>query len=136
MIQKDKWAWAWVPVLYFTQGIPYVLVVTVSVIMYKKLGINNSDIGLYTSWLYLPWVLKPLWSPFVDLNGTKRKWFLSMQLIISLAILGVGLTLPTSIFLPPLWRVFGWLLLPRQPTILHRTDIICWASQKKNRPSL
>ena len=98
MIQKDKWAWAWVPVLYFTQGIPYVLVVTVSVIMYKKLGISNSDIGLYTSWLYLPWVLKPLWSPFVDLNGTKRKWFLSMQLIISLAILGVGLTVPTSIF--------------------------------------
>jgi PAT family beta-lactamase induction signal transducer AmpG len=98
MIQKDKWAWAWVPVLYFTQGIPYVLVVTVSVIMYKKLGISNSDIGLYTSWLYLPWVLKPLWSPFVDLNGTKRKWFLSMQLIISLAILGVGLTVPTSVF--------------------------------------
>tara|TARA_R110002050_G_scaffold298901_1_gene463078 strand:+ start:12927 stop:14201 length:1275 start_codon:yes stop_codon:yes gene_type:complete len=98
MIQKDKWAWAWVPVLYFTQGIPYVLVVTVSVIMYKKLGISNSDIGLYTSWLYLPWVLKPLWSPFVDLNGTKRKWFLSMQLIISLAILGVGLTIPSSIF--------------------------------------
>ena len=59
MIQKDKWAWAWVPVLYFTQGIPYVLVVTVSVIMYKKLGISNSDIGLYTSWLYLPWVLNP-----------------------------------------------------------------------------
>ena len=98
MIQKDKGAWAWVPVLYFTQGIPYVLVVTVSVIMYKKLGISNSDIGLYTSWLYLPWVLKPLWSPFVDLNGTKRKWFLYMQLIISLAILGVGLTVPTTIF--------------------------------------
>ena len=98
MIQKDKGAWAWVPVLYFTQGIPYVLVVTVSVIMYKKLGISNSDIGLYTSWLYLPWVLKPLWSPFVDLNGTKRKWFLAMQLIISLAILGVGLTIPTNIF--------------------------------------
>jgi len=98
MIQKDKGAWAWVPVLYFTQGIPYVLVVTVSVIMYKKLGLSNSYIGLYTSWLYLPWVLKPLWSPFVDLNGTKRKWFLYMQLIISLAILGVGLTVPTTIF--------------------------------------
>jgi len=98
MIQKDKGAWAWVPVLYFTQGIPYVLVVTVSVIMYKRLVLSNSDIGLYTSWLYLPWVLKPLWSPFVDLNGTKRNWFLYMQLIISLAILGVGLTLPTTIF--------------------------------------
>ncbi len=98
MIQKDKWAWAWVPVLYFTQGLPYVLVVTVSVIMYKKLGVSNADIGLYTSWLYLPWVLKPLWSPFVDLKSTKRNWFLAMQLLIALALLAVGLALPTNMF--------------------------------------
>lgn len=97
-IQKDKRAWAWVPLLYFTQGLPYVIVVTVSVIMYKKLGISNADIGLYTSWLYLPWVLKPLWSPFVDLKSTKRNWFLAMQLLISIALLGVGLTLPTNLF--------------------------------------
>ncbi len=98
MIQKDKWAWAWVPTLYFTQGLPYVLVVTVSVIMYKKLGVSNEDIGLYTSLLYLPWVLKPLWSPFVDLKSTKRKWFLGMQLLIAVALLGVGLSLPTNMF--------------------------------------
>ncbi|QLG44069.1 MFS transporter [Costertonia aggregata] len=98
MIQKDKGAWAWVPILYFTQGLPYVLVVTVSVIMYKKLGVSNEDIGLYTSLLYLPWVLKPLWSPFVDLKSTKRKWFLAMQLLIAIALLGVGLTLPTNMF--------------------------------------
>ncbi|MDT0607022.1 MFS transporter [Croceitalea rosinachiae] len=98
MIQKNKWAWAWVPILYFTQGLPYVMIVTVSVIMYKKLGISNADIGLYTSWLYLPWVIKPLWSPFLDLIGTKRNWFLLMQLIIALAFLGVGLLLPTNIF--------------------------------------
>ena len=99
MIQKDKGAWAWVPVLYFTQGLPYVLVVTVSVIMYKKLGVSNEDIGLYTSLLYLPWVLKPLWSPFVDLKSTKRNWFLSMQLVIAIALLGVGLTIPSNMFL-------------------------------------
>jgi PAT family beta-lactamase induction signal transducer AmpG len=98
MIRKDKKAWAWVPTLYFTQGIPYVMVVTVSVILYKKLGVSNADIGLYTSWLYLPWVLKPLWSPYVDLKSTKRKWFLSMQLLIAVAFLGVGLTLPTNVF--------------------------------------
>ncbi|NHF61129.1 AmpG family muropeptide MFS transporter [Flavobacteriaceae bacterium TP-CH-4] len=98
MIQKNKWAWAWVPVLYFTQGLPYVMVVTVSVIMYKKLGVSNADIGLYTSWLYLPWVIKPLWSPFVDLKSTKRNWILGSQLFISIALLGVGLTLPTNIF--------------------------------------
>ena len=98
MVQKDKGAWAWVPVLYFTQGLPYVLVVTVSVIMYKKLGVSNEDIGLYTSILYLPWVLKPLWSPFVDLKSTKRKWFLAMQLLIAISLLGVGLTIPTNMF--------------------------------------
>lgn len=95
---KDKNAWLWIPFLYFTQGIPYILVVTVSVIMYKRLGIGNAEIGLYTSWLYLPWVIKPLWSPLVDLNGTKRKWFLAMQLVISLAFLGIGLFLPSNSF--------------------------------------
>ncbi len=98
MIQKDKGAWAWVPILYFTQGLPYVLVVTVSVILYKKLGVSNEDIGLYTSLLYLPWVLKPLWSPFVDLKSTKRNWFLGTQLLISLALFGVALAIPTNMF--------------------------------------
>lgn len=90
--------WYWVPPLYLTEGIPYVLIITVSVIMYKNLGVNNSDIGLYTSFLYLPWVIKPFWSPFVDLYGTKRKWFLAMQLVLSIAFLGVGLSLPTNQF--------------------------------------
>ncbi|MGI9551586.1 MAG: MFS transporter, partial [Aurantibacter sp.] len=98
MIQKNKRAWVWVPILYFTQGLPFVMVVTVSVIMYKKLGISNADIGLYTSWLYLPWVIKPLWSPYVDIISTKRNWFLAMQLLASLALLAIGLTLPTNIF--------------------------------------
>lgn len=99
MVPKDKQAWIWVPTLYFTQGLPYVLVVTVSVILYKKLGVGNAEIGLYTSWLYLPWVLKPLWSPLVDLRWTKRKWFLSMQLLIAIALLAAGLSLPTNQFL-------------------------------------
>lgn len=98
MEPKDKRAWVWVPILYFTQGIPYILVVTVSVIMYKKLGISNAEIGLYTSWLYLPWVLKPLWSPFVDLKSTKRNWFLWMQALVAFAFLGVGLSLPLNNF--------------------------------------
>lgn len=99
MTPKDERAWWWVPTLYFTQGLPYILVVTVSVIMYKQLGLGNAEIGLYTSWLYLPWVLKPLWSPLVDLKGTKRRWFLWMQLLISMALFGVGLSLPTNSFL-------------------------------------
>ena len=72
--QKKTSPWAWIPTLYFAQGLPYVAVMTISVIMYKRLGISNTDIALYTSWLYLPWVIKPFWSPFIDLLKTKRWW--------------------------------------------------------------
>lgn len=62
--------WSWIPTLYFAEALPYVAVMTISVIMYKRMGISNTDIALYTSWLYLPWVIKPFWSPFVDLLKT------------------------------------------------------------------
>jgi PAT family beta-lactamase induction signal transducer AmpG len=78
--------WLWVPSLYFSQGIPYVIVMTMSVIMYTRLGISTTDIALYTSWLYLPWVLKPLWSPYVDITRTKRSWVVAMQFLISLGL--------------------------------------------------
>ena len=71
--------WAWIPSLYFAEGLPYVVVMTLSVIMYKRLGVSNTDIALFTSWLYFPWVIKPIWSPFVDLIKTKRWWIYSMQ---------------------------------------------------------
>ncbi|WP_348811152.1 MFS transporter [Flavobacterium maritimum] len=94
----DNRPWLWIPLLNFASGFPYVIIISVSVIMYKNLGINNEDIGIYTSLLYLPWVIKPLWSPFIELYSTKRKWFLSMQLLISLAFLTVGLTVPLNNF--------------------------------------
>jgi len=96
--KKDSNAWAWVPSLYFTEGLPYIIIISLSVIIYKKLGISNIDIGIYTSWLYLPWVLKPLWSPIVEIKSTKKKWFLAMQFLLALAFLGVGLTIPTHHF--------------------------------------
>ncbi|MDG0864945.1 MFS transporter [Pelomonas aquatica] len=86
--------WAWVPSLYFAQGIPYVVVMTLSVVLYKNLGISNTDIALYTSWLYLPWVLKPLWSPLAELFGTQRRWVTVLQFFIGAALAGVALTLP------------------------------------------
>jgi PAT family beta-lactamase induction signal transducer AmpG len=95
---KDNKPWYWIPLLNFASGFPYVIIISVSVLMYKNLGISNEDIGLYTSLLYLPWVIKPLWSPFIDLHGTKRKWFLSMQLFISIAFLMVGFIIPASQF--------------------------------------
>jgi PAT family beta-lactamase induction signal transducer AmpG len=94
----DNRPWYWIPVLNFASGLPYAIIISVSVIMYKNLGINNEDIGVYTSLLYLPWVIKPLWSPFIDLYATKRKWFLTMQLVISIAFLVVGFTIPTNNF--------------------------------------
>ena len=95
---KKTTPWYWIPLLNFASGFPYVIIISVSVLMYKNLGISNEDIGLYTSLLYLPWVIKPLWSPFIDLHGTKRNWFLSMQLFISIAFLVVGFSIPTSHF--------------------------------------
>jgi len=102
-------SWAWVPTLYFAEGLPYVLVVTVSGIMFRQLGISVADVALYTSWLYLPWVIKPFWSPFVDLVKTKRWWLLLTQLILGAGLAGVGLTLNTSDFFK--WSLaIMWLL--------------------------
>ena len=86
------------PSLYFAEGIPYVLVMTLSVIFYKRMGISNAEIALYTSWLYLPWVIKPLWSPVVDILKTKRFWILVMQLFVGAGLAGVALTIPASRF--------------------------------------
>jgi len=97
-MKTDNTPWFWIPLLNFASGLPYAVIISVSVIMYKNLGISNEDIGVYTSLLYLPWVIKPLWSPFIELHGTKRKWFLSMQLLISIAFLIVGFTIPLDGF--------------------------------------
>lgn len=90
--------WAWVPTLYFAEGLPYVIVMTVSVIMYKRLGVSNADIAFYTAWLYLPWVIKPLWSPIVDIIGTKRRWILSMQALLAAGFAAVAFSIPGAAF--------------------------------------
>ena len=106
---NNKNPWAWVPTLYFAEGVPYVAVMTISVIIYKRLGLSNTDITLYTSWLYLPWVIKPLWSPFVDMLRTKRWWILSMQILIAAALAGVAFTIPGPFWLQGSLSFF-WLL--------------------------
>jgi PAT family beta-lactamase induction signal transducer AmpG len=96
--------WFWVPSLYFSEGIPYVIVMTMSVVMYKRLGISNTDIALYTSWLYLPWVIKPLWSPFVDITRTKRFWVVAMQFLVSFGLAMVAFSVRGSAFFK--WSLF------------------------------
>jgi PAT family beta-lactamase induction signal transducer AmpG len=90
--------WAWVPSLYVAEGIPYVMAMIVSVVLYKRLGISNTDIALYTSWMYLPWVIKPLWSPFVDMMRTKRFWIVLMQLIIGASLASLAFFIPVGRF--------------------------------------
>lgn len=102
-------AWRWVPTLYFCEGVPYVVAMTVSVIMYKNLGVSNTAIAFYTSWLYLPWVIKPLWSPLVDLIRTKRSWIVSLQFVVGAALAMIALTVPAPFFFRVTLAVF-WLL--------------------------
>ncbi len=101
--------WAWIPTLYFAEALPYVAVMTISVVMYKRLGVSNTDIALYTSWLYLPWVIKPFWSPIVDLLRTKRWWVVTMELVVGAALAGVAFTIPVHHALQ--WTLaFFWLM--------------------------
>lgn len=101
--------WRWIPTLYFAQGLPYVIAMTVVVIMYKRLGISNTDITLYTSWLYLPWVIKPFWSPFVDMLKTKRWWIIALQLLMGAGLGGVAFLIPLPFFFQSTLAVL-WLI--------------------------
>ncbi len=112
-MEKKKYSrshsWAWVPSLYFAEGLPYVAVMSIAVIMYKRLGLSNTEIALYTSWLYLPWLIKPLWSPFVDLISTKRTWVVAMQALIAAGFAGIAFFIPTDYYIQ-VTLAFFWLL--------------------------
>lgn len=106
---KSKAPWRWIPSLYFAEGLPNIIVTFIALIMYKRLGLSNSDATLYTSWLYLPWVIKPFWSPVVDMLRTKRWWILLMQLLIGASLAGVAFSLHCSPILQ--WTLaFFWLM--------------------------
>ena len=94
-MNKGRTPWLWVPTLYFAEGIPYFIVNVVSVTMFKRMGMGNADLAMYTSLLYLPWVIKPLWSPLVDVVRTKRWWILVMQLLMTVCFAGLALSLPS-----------------------------------------
>lgn len=101
--------WSWIPTLYFAEGIPYAIAMTVAALMYKRLGLSNAEAALYTSWFYLPWVIKPFWSPLVERFRSKRWWIVMMQLLLGAAMAGVAFTLPLSGGIQ--WSLaFFWLL--------------------------
>ncbi len=101
--------WRWIPTLYIAEGLPYFAVNTLTVIMYFNMGVSLSQLAFYTGWLYLPWVIKPFWSPFVDLFSTKRKWVIAMQWFIAIALAMVAFLLPTKFFFS-LTLAFLWLM--------------------------
>jgi PAT family beta-lactamase induction signal transducer AmpG len=132
--------WRWIPTLYFAQALPNVAVATLSVVMYKNLGLSNTDIALYTSWLYLPWVIKPLWSPLVDLLGSKRGWTVGLQFVTGVAFALVAFALPAPHFFQLTLAMF-WLLAfacrSRRPRTTSRpTASTCsHSSRSSRRPS-
>lgn len=100
---------SWVPTLYFAEALPYMAVMALSTIMYTNFGLSNTELAICTSWLYLPWVIKPLWSPLVDSLRTKRWWILAMQVLVGASLAGVALTLHTDLWLT-LSLAFFWLM--------------------------
>lgn len=102
---------AWVPSLYLFEGLPYVIITVLTVVFYKEIGLDNTEAAFYTSWLYLPWVIKPFWSPFVDMFKTKRWWILSMELLMGAGFAGIGLSLSYNVgHLLAISLVIFWLI--------------------------
>ena len=95
-MKNSKSPWKWIPTLYFVEGLPYFVVNNISVVMFKNMGMPNGMLAMYTNMLYLPWVIKPLWSPFVDIIKSKRWWILSMQILMSMAMLLMPFLLPQT----------------------------------------
>lgn len=99
--------WKWIPSLYIAEGIPYCAVTTLPVLFYCELGISIPEITAWTGLLSLPWIIRPFWSPFVDIFSTKKRWTLSMQMLMSVCMLAIAILLPTSFFFASTLSVFA-----------------------------
>jgi len=105
--QKERSPWAWIPTLYFFQGIPYSIVMITSGLIYKTMGISIASFAFWTSVLYLPWAIKPLWSPYIDVVSTKRNWVIWTQLLLGAAFIAAGMVMPLAFFYPISLAVFA-----------------------------
>lgn len=99
MDKRQITPWAWIPTLYMAEGAPYFAVNTLAMLFLSEMGLSNTDVALYTSWMYLPWVIKPFWSPILDLFGSKKMWVVVMQFIVAIALGGVAFTAPCDFWL-------------------------------------
>ncbi len=85
----------WVPTLYFAEGLPFVAIAMVSALMYKNLGVSDAKIAFWTSLVMLPWTLKPLWGPLLEMFKTKKHFVVGTQFLggISFGLLAFALPL-------------------------------------------
>jgi PAT family beta-lactamase induction signal transducer AmpG len=111
MTSENRSPWVWVPTLYFFQGIPYSIVMITSGLIYKTMGVSIASLAFWTSVLYLPWTIKPLWSPFIDVFSTKRKWVIWTQILLAIAFIAVGLVMPLSVFYPLSLTLLGFIAI-------------------------
>ena len=107
----------WLPSLYFFKGLPYVVLMVVSTVLYKQMGLSNAEVAFYTSWFYLPWVLKPFWHPYVSRMATRRWWILLTEIIIGASMGSIAFTLPRHSIFRRRWLYSGW-LHSRVPSIM------------------
>ena len=134
-MQQNKSGWSWIPTLYFAEGLPYFAVTVISVILYKRMGVSNTHIALYTSWLYLPWVIKPFWSPIVEMRKTRRLWIVGTQLVMGAMLAAVAFTLPLNDFFRWSLAIF-WLMAFSSATHDIAADgFYMLGSQASNNPS-
>jgi PAT family beta-lactamase induction signal transducer AmpG len=105
--QNNRSPWSWIPSLYFFQGIPYSIVMITSGLIYKTMGITIGSFAFWTSLLYLPWAVKPLWSPYIDVVSTKRSWVVWTQFLLGVAFIAAGIAMPLSFFYPVTLAIFA-----------------------------
>jgi MFS transporter, PAT family, beta-lactamase induction signal transducer AmpG len=108
---KERSPWTWVPTLYFFQGIPYSIVMVTSGLIYKTMGISIASFAFWTSVLYLPWTIKPLWSPYIDVVSTKRNWVVWTQFLLGLSFIAAGIAMPLSFFYPVTIAILGFIAI-------------------------
>ena len=109
MTTSKETPWRWVPSIYFGTGTAQAAIATLALLLYKQLGLSNAEITLYTGLLFLPWLLRPLWSPFLGLIRTPRWWIVAMQLMLGVALGGVAFTIPTAHWLQGTFAFLGLL---------------------------
>ena len=119
--QTNTRAWLWLPTVYFTRGLPYVIVFLVSLVFFNRMGQSNSTITLITSWAFVPFIMRPLLGRFVTGYATKRLWVLAMELLMAVSMFGISQSITT-----PYWEIP--LMLAGNLEVLNRIVEKSWVT--------